>query len=65
MGSYDSPGYGDRTPAGMVTESTGYGGSQATDVPTATTSYPSAGTTMNSAFVVPSGGSTVNGDRCR
>lgn len=63
MGSYDNPGYSDRTPAGSVNESTGLGGSQATQVPTATTSYPSMGTTVNSAFVVPSGASTVNGDR--
>lgn len=63
MSNYDSPGYMDRTPAGAVVENTGLAGSQATEVPTTTTTYPTMGTTADSAFVVPSGGSTVNGDR--
>jgi hypothetical protein len=63
MGGYDSPGYGDRTPAGAVHEDTGFEGSRPDDVPTAAAAYDTTGTTMASAFVVPSGASTISGDR--
>lgn len=56
---YDQPLYG----AGGNWANTGFGGSQATDVPPSGTTYDTQGTTMTSAYVVPWGGSTVNGDR--
>jgi hypothetical protein len=65
IASYDSPGFVDRTPAGVVTESTGAPGSPSAAYP-ATDSIPdslSGGTIDNNAVVVPSGASLVNADR--
>jgi hypothetical protein len=62
MGSYDSPSWTDRTPAGVVAQTTGLGGSQPTEVPDAS-AEPGRGTIGNSALVVPVSGSVINGDR--
>jgi hypothetical protein len=62
MASYDSPGYGDRTPAGPVAQTTGVTGSQPTQVPDAS-AEPGRGTVGSSALVVPVSGSVINGDR--
>jgi hypothetical protein len=62
MASYDSPGYVDRTPAGPVSQHTGAPGSGPQAFPDAAAA-PSRGTIGDSALVIPSGASTVNGDR--
>jgi hypothetical protein len=65
MGSYDSPGFQDRTPFGPVTQSTGAPGS--TPGPFAPTdSLPDtleSGTHGNNAVVVPPGASLANADQ--
>jgi hypothetical protein len=62
VGSYDSPGFIDRTPAGRVLEHTGAGGSQPSGVPD-TSAEPGTGTIGFSALIVPVGASTLSGDR--
>ena len=65
MGSYDSPGFQDKTPFGPVNEHTGAPGSSPRPYP-GTDSIPdslSSGTSMTSAVVTPAGGSLVNADR--
>jgi hypothetical protein len=65
MASYDSPGFVDRTPAGVVVQQTGAPGSAPAANP-ATDPIPgslSGGTIGNHAVVVPVSGSLVNADR--
>jgi hypothetical protein len=62
VGSYDSPGFTDRTPAGVVVQHTGAGGTQPSGVPD-TSAEPGTGTVGFSALVVPVSGSVINGDR--
>lgn len=65
MSNYDSPAYMDKTPAGVVNESTGLSGSDPGPYPP-TDSIPdslSSGTSMTSAVVTPASSSLVNADR--
>lgn len=66
MGSYDSPGFVDRTPGGVVVESTGAPGTASVgaggDTDAAGASL-QTGTVGNSALITPYGGSLINADR--